>query len=283
MREYVEVVHSLLGGDLIRAELGRVSFKTRNGDFETYNGLVPENIFGHLRERLLVLEALFLKVPKTLDRTLDATLNALVSEFSACVVKPGDHKKYTKGVWDKLVDTALAHSGSPPPPSRSHTGKGKGRNAGKGGKDEGPEIEIVGPEELEALRRGEQDAESEAREMSLPWPRQIACAIARIGWSVQAQLLGGKLISYYTEWCEGTYPHAMGVAHPDTIVLYDVDGVPVTFAKDDKVEHNVYLGCPNNLLTAIDPVLKAEVLGGHRVCDPQPCNSQGAPPASFRS
>ena len=96
-------MHGLLGGDLVRAEEGKLRFRSRNGDFEMYMGLVPENVFGHLRERLLVLEALFMKVPAFLDREKGALLNALVHEFSTCV-EIVDGKRNCKKVWDKLVE-----------------------------------------------------------------------------------------------------------------------------------------------------------------------------------
>ena len=74
---------------MVRAEMGKIYFKSKNGDFEVYQGLVPENVFGKLRERLLVLEAMFLKVPSILDRKEDAMLNALLHVFAGCQTNQG--------------------------------------------------------------------------------------------------------------------------------------------------------------------------------------------------
>ena len=199
--------------------------------------MVPENVFGKLRERLLVLEAMFLKVPSILGRQDDAMLSALLHVFAGCQSNLG--KTYCNVVWEGLVELALKQT-SPAYAGRGHGGRDKGRGRGKGG-DAGhggpgmasPELE---PADDHGAPQGVDDPAPEeiAHEMTLPWPRQMACAIARIGWSVQSQLLGGKLLSYYTEWCEAQYPHAMGVAYQDAVILYDQNNTPVTFVEDDK-------------------------------------------------
>ena len=77
--------------------------------------------------------------------------------------------------------------------------------------------------------------------------------------SLQTELLGNKLISYFIEWCETPFVGTPGVAYTDCVIVYDVEGKPVTFLKDRSAHHNIYLGIRSNVLLGVDPVLKAAV------------------------
>ena len=114
-------------------------------------------------------------------------------------------------------------------------------------------------------RKGEADPAGFAVEgfadddAGLPWTRMVANATGRMAGHLQSTLNGSKVLGHYSEWCNTACKARPGMAHPDTIVLYDHEGENVYFVKDDLKELDVYLGCPTNLLTAIDPYLLAEM------------------------
>ena len=97
--------------------------------------------------------------------------------------------------------------------------------------------------------------EAEVHDQKAAWPILIAQNIAKVSPKLQTEMLGSKLLSYFTEWCSTPSCRAAGVAYTDCVIRYDVDGQFVVFESERKPEHNIYLGIRSNLLSGVDPVL----------------------------
>ena len=271
MRENVELLHALLGGDYIRSHDGKVVFKHEQGNWEAYGSMVPEIAFSKLRERVLVLEGVFLTIPPNTARTVKGVTDAVTLVFNSTKkmkkVKDinGQVLKDDNGKDKEVVDYMSkfeelenkAQMRTDVLPGGGFVGQRPGRGGGGGrakGKGRG------GAAEEEPAPR---PVLEEADESHLPWPKMVSNAVARMGGSMQQQLLGKTLISYYSEWCDTPCEKQPGIAYKDTIILYDyvLPGgrvVNVHFIKTDEVDHNVYLGCPSHILTGKDPYVTRE-------------------------
>jgi len=91
------------------------------------------------------------------------------------------------------------------------------------------------------------------------WPNYTAQAVSKVAQKMQFELLGNRLIGYFIEWCDTPHQRQSGVAYADAIILYDQGNKPLVFAKTRSPANNIYVGFTRNLLTAVDPVLKAAV------------------------
>ena len=284
LREYVELLHTLVGNEMLRSHNGRVFFKTGLSNWEAYVNVVPEIVFSKLRDRLLVLEGSFIAMPPETARTHDAVLDAMVRLFEpelepagqggAAGGQEGDgidvHMAHFWGVMEYLtklaienqepVTTPKAAKGAGKSGGRGHDGGGKAgapRGPADDGKGAGGRVEQHGGKGAPAAgaRGGVYDPDDDEAK---PWPRRVATAVARVGWNIQAQLLGQNLVKYYSEWCNTPMEVVAGMAYNDTIILYDTPKGNVEHVADDSKELNVYLGCPHNLLYDMgDPVLAA--------------------------
>lgn len=64
------------------------------------------------------------------------------------------------------------------------------------------------------------------------WYILTAGAISKVSSQLQYELLGGKIIPYFVEWCRTDMPRVKGVCFQDCAYRYDHLGETVSFYKD---------------------------------------------------
>ena len=243
IREYVMMMHIILGGDYLVAHDGVMYFW--NGVirfFEKYEGLMPEIIYAVLKEYLLVLEGLFRSFTGEVRRDDESVLSAI----QASLERSGPDAKDAFAAWR---DNAIFNVG----------GKGSGKGAssappggaapdadlrGLGGGDLASQLDAAAPAD-EGVARG------------APWYVAIALSVGRVGRGLQNQIIQNKLPSFYCEWCETPRPSSRGVAHPDVAFLYDVSEAPMRQTSKASDRKSIYIGIPHKIKAYLgDPVLQ---------------------------
>ena len=94
---------------------------------------------------------------------------------------------------------------------------------------------------------------------SLPWYIHIAKNMCSIAGKYNVELFGKQMYTLFVEWCGLSKRAASAIAFLDTTVMYDRDGVSVTFIREKSPDQNVYLGIHRSVLDGVDPVLEAAV------------------------
>ena len=107
---------------------------------------------------------------------------------------------------------------------------------GKGGKlNEVPEEGPIAPE---------QDVAPPAIDNTKTdnWPVIVAQMLAKVANSMQREILEGKLMSYFSEWCDARSPRVEGACYSDAIILYAKDDGGPEFLQHRSPWNNIYLG-----------------------------------------
>ena len=112
-----------------------------------------------------------------------------------------------------------------------------------------------------------------------PWHVHAAQAVLRYSCSMQVELLGKRLISYFTEWCGAEYKPTEGFAATDSCWFFVDEGPPFMKATAAAPEKNMFLSMPHPMR---DPVLESaesRVLGGaHFSTTTRPYSVNSQPP-----
>ena len=227
-REYVQLLHVVLGGDFLHAHDKSTAYFWNDeiGFVDRFDGLLPEIIYGELKQYLLRLEGLFRSFVGEVRRDDDALLTAIQAVYER-------HGSDASKAFALFRDNAILTAS----PSTKWQGKGRGRE-GKGSEDP--------------------DADAPEAEPNEPWYIYQAKCIAKTGHNLQVQLLGNKLIPFYIEWCSTPKPSVKGVAHPDIAFLYDVDDQTPCKRATPEERKMIYVGIPHKLKPELDdPVLRA--------------------------
>ncbi len=88
------------------------------------------------------------------------------------------------------------------------------------------------------------------------WPIWIAQALRKVGMQVQRELLEGRLLTYFIEWCDTPVSKKAGVCYADTCILYDVSDSLLVHHVEPSPKNDIYVYIPTPLL---DPVLESMV------------------------
>ncbi|CAE8584402.1 unnamed protein product [Polarella glacialis] len=88
------------------------------------------------------------------------------------------------------------------------------------------------------------------------WPIWIAQALRKVGMQVQRELLEGRLLTYFIEWCDPPVSKKAGVCYADTCILYDVSDSLLVHHVEPSPKNDIYVYIPTPLL---DPVLESMV------------------------
>ncbi len=228
IRERVQLLWVICGGRLLRAHAGTAFYYNDClGCWEVFAGLLPERVYEEIRVCLLALEGLFRafkgKVPRTDEGVLAAAREALApfaTEREAC---------------DAFRDNAIFNKGN------STIRFGRGRP---------PQAEQEGGDDIDIGAADGQVAH---------WNIYTAIAISRMSAQLQQELLGGKLIPYFIEWCSTDTAKVKGVAFLDCCIVYDRNGRHVEFCTGRSAKNNIYLGIRSAILGAEDPELTAAI------------------------
>ena len=100
-----------------------------------------------------------------------------------------------------------------------------------------------GPVDGEEAEQGNDDSVK-------PRGESLASNVRKVSSTLQFELLGKKLITYYSEWCETPREAKPGVCFKDLCMSLGSEGAPVFIEK--KPENNIYIYVPHHLK---DPVL----------------------------
>ncbi|CAK0891385.1 unnamed protein product [Prorocentrum cordatum] len=242
VREYVMMMHIILGGDYLVAHDGVMYFWSGNTRFfEKYEGLMPEIVYAALKEYLLTLEGLFRSFTGEVRRDDEAAMSAIEGSLE----KSGPEARKAFAAWR---DNAIFNRG----------GKGGGKGGGMGGAGESAaEFDALSQIEAQVLDGDAHAPADDSSARSAPWYLTIAVSVARVGRSLQIQMIQNKLPSFYCEWCETPRPSLRGVAHPDIAFVYDLGGTPVTQITRENERKSIYIGIPHKIKAYLgDPALK---------------------------
>ncbi|CAE8658603.1 unnamed protein product [Polarella glacialis] len=88
------------------------------------------------------------------------------------------------------------------------------------------------------------------------WPIWIAQALRKVGMQVQRELLEGRLLTYFIEWCDTPVSKKAGVCYADACILYDVSDSLLVHHVEPSPKNDIYVYIPTPLL---DPVLESMV------------------------
>ena len=243
VREYVMMMHIILGGDYLVAHDGVMYFWNGNTRFfEKYEGLMPEIVYAALKEYLLTLEGLFRSFTGEVRRDDEAVMSAIEGSLE----KSGPEARKAFAAWR---DNAIFNKG----------GKGGGKGGGTGGAGESAaEFDALTQMEAPRLDGDALAPADDSAARSAPWYITIAVSVARVGRSLQIQMIQNKLPSFYCEWCDTPRPSHRGVAHPDIAFVYDLDGSPMKQIARESERKSIYIGIPHKIKAYLgDPVLKA--------------------------
>jgi hypothetical protein len=86
------------------------------------------------------------------------------------------------------------------------------------------------------------------------WAIIVAQTMCKVASAMQREILEGKLISYFTEWCNTPSPRVPGVCYRDYIVAYDRNGEPTQYLNRRSPLNNIYIGIDADYL-GFDPDL----------------------------
>ncbi|CAK0822133.1 unnamed protein product, partial [Prorocentrum cordatum] len=250
VREYVMMMHIILGGDYLVAHDGVMYFCNGNiRFFEKYEGLMPEIVYAALKEYLLTLEGLFRSFTGEVRRDDESVMVAIEGSLE----KSGPEASKAFAAWR---DNAIFNKG----------GKGSGKGGGLSGAGESAaeadaltQLDTHGLDgEAPAPADGAPAPADDSAARSAPWYITIAVSVARVGRSLQIQMIQNKLPSFYCEWCETPRPSHRGVAHPDIAFVNDQGGTPIQKIATESERKSIYIGIPHKIKAYLgDPVLKA--------------------------
>ncbi|CAE8656395.1 unnamed protein product [Polarella glacialis] len=88
------------------------------------------------------------------------------------------------------------------------------------------------------------------------WPIWIAQALRKVGMQIQRELLEGRLLTYFIEWCDTPVSKKAGVCYADACILYDVSDSLLVHHVEPSPNNDIYVYIPTPLL---DPVLESMV------------------------
>lgn len=91
------------------------------------------------------------------------------------------------------------------------------------------------------------------------WFIHTAKTVMTLGQQLQRELLSGKIVKLFAEFCNTPKPQNKGVAYADTVYLYDTAQAITDFPKARSSAPNIYVGIRHRLLDGVDPVLQATV------------------------
>jgi hypothetical protein len=206
---------------------------------------------------LLRLEGLFRELPCGTLRLQPALLQAIKDIF---------HNQTEATVFAKLVDNSIFNKGDGHL-RKSAAGKGKGDGEGKGEGGGG-----VGPGALEAdplVFDAPAPAISPISNMGM-WNIIVAQTMCKVASAMQKEILEGKLIAYFTEWCNTVSPRVAGVSYRDYIVVYDRNGDPTQYLQRRSPLNNIYIGIDADYLGFDPDVLVGELyddMSDNDLCD----------------
>ena len=235
---FVRLLWIVLGGRHLRAHGGRAYFyDSVIGHFDAFDGLLPAEILSVTSSFMLTLEGIFRALPETTTREDNALLVGIDNAMKAALdaVAEADPEKKMRVALLSFHDHCVFNSGN-----------ARLRRAMEGG--DAP---------AGAADQGQVGGDQEVRDQKSAWTVLTAQTISKILPKIQVEMLGTKLLTYFTEWCETASPRRPGVAFLDCVYHYDVNDVNVTFARSRSPENNIYLGIRANLLSGRDPVLEA--------------------------
>ncbi len=244
-RDNVHLLWIVCGEKLLRAHNGQTwVYDVQYGYWSLFNGLLPQHMFDYIREYSLVLEGLFRSLSGTVPREDADVLKALRDATTGMTREQVIKSCASNCTWNK-GNGLLAKS------------KGRGASAARwrrGAADAAPEdSEPGGPLPPQEPAFDDEDVKN-------VWYILTAQAIGRTCSSLRRRLEAGKVISYFTEWCDQPLERARGVAYKDCVILYDCGAENVSFQRRRSPGGNIYTGILRTLLDAVDPVLKAALL-----------------------
>ncbi len=236
LREHTHLLYIILGDTQLRAHDGRChTYDQHLGHWQHYDGLLSESSMDYVKLYLLRLEGFFRELPSGTLRLLPALLQAMNDIFRG---------SREETVFAKLVDNSIFNKGD------GHLRKsaaGKGKGEGGGG---------VEPGALEAdplVFDVPIPAVSPPPNMNM-WNIIVAQTMCKVASAMQREILEGKLISYFTEWCNTVSPRVAGVSYRDYIVVYDRNGEPTQYLNRRSPLNNIYIGVDADYL-GFDPAL----------------------------
>jgi hypothetical protein len=252
LREHTHLLYIILGDTQLRSHDGRChTYDQHLGHWQHYNGLLSESSMDYVKVYLLRLEGFFRELPSGTPRLLPALLQAMQDIFSS---------GRDESVFAKLVDNSIFNKGDGHL-RKTFVGKGKGEGGG-GGVDAG-----AGggggafPEEMQAdplVFDAPVPATSSPPNMGL-WHIIVAQTMCKVASAMQKEILEGKLISYFTEWCHTASPRVPGVSYRDYIIVYDQGGEPTQYLKQRSPLNNIYIGIDADYL-GFDPSLLSGIV-----------------------
>jgi hypothetical protein len=165
-------------------------------------------------------------------------------------------------VFSRLADIAIFNKGDSLVRKSSHA-KGKGRKGeGAGGGDElAHDVDMA---HLDDRPDPPIDSTFNA------WHIIVAQTMTRVASAMQREILEGKLISYFTEWCDTPSPRTPGVCYRDYIVVYDREGEPTQYIAQRSPANNIYVGIDTDYLGFKAEVMELELsedMDGHALRD----------------
>ncbi len=239
LREHTHLLYIILGDTQLRAHQGRChTYDMYLGYWQHYDGLLSESSMDYVKRFLLRLEGFFRELPAGTPRQQPVLLQALADMF---------YESREDVVFARLVDNAIFNKGDgllrKSPPS-----KGKGEGGGKGMGD-GMAGAVGDPIGFDAPATAADTPAS----LSL-WHIIVAQTMCKVASAMQKEILEGKLISYFTEWCDTPSPRVAGVCYRDYIVAYDRNGEPTQYLNHRSPLNNIYIGIDADYL-GFDPDL----------------------------
>lgn len=213
LREHVMLLQIVEGGCRLRAHDG-VCYFYRNGAWQPFRGVMPEATLNRVKKFMLTLEGLFRSMQRNSPRTDSAVLDAIATLLT-------NHP-------DDLLQHLEWLSVSAPVERR--------RSRGPGAWGEGEE-----PDE---------HMDVAAEETTQGWPAVLSSALARTCSSLMRELIGGKIITHFIEWCETPSQKRAGFALEDCCFAFDPEDDPARRVAKSPT-NDIYIFLPHSLC---DPV-----------------------------
>lgn len=238
LREHTHLLYIILGDTQLRAHQGRChTYDMYLGHWQHYDGLLSESSMDYVKRYLLRLEGFFRELPGGTPRQLPKLLRAMADMFG---------EASEGAVFARLVDNAIFNKGDGLL-RKTPASKGKGEGGGKGIGNAHADME-VDPFAFDAP----EPVVDSTTSLSI-WHIIVAQTMCKVASAMQREILEGKLISYFTEWCNTASPRVPGVCYRDYIVVYDRKGEPTQYLKNRSPMNNIYIGIDADYL-GFDPV-----------------------------
>ena len=275
-------------------------YQSAIGYFKSFEGLPPPHLFEVVRQFFVMLEGIFrnfkghvLREDKSVLKAIDGIVSGksfdelLVLCESACAWNKGNHllKKDTiKKLAATQADVATGDGAAPdeihipevnivedleealglPPTPLGGAAFGEGQSAAPSTPGQVLATSADQPAQLDV-------GGASGQKPVQPWYIVVAQSISRFSPTLIKKLEHGRILPFLSEWCMTPKQAVAGVAHPDCILLYDVEGKAVVYLKDKKNEKgevlesarsasaNIYVGIERSLLDAVDPVMETAI------------------------